>query len=97
MNIQSLSPTDGHPRERKAVQFLERLIQNGAANELGIAGDDLQHLVKNVRDAKSLQKIMEKFKNNAENLIEENFKDGEYAGNVQFHNENDRQPSALCS
>lgn len=82
MNIQSLSPADGHPRERKAVQFLERLIQNsangGAASDFAITGDDLQYLVKNVRDAKNLQKIMEKFKINAENLIEENFKDGEY-------------------
>lgn len=80
MNIQSLSPADAHARDRKVGQFLERLVQNGTTivpNDLGIAGDELQHLMRNVRDAKNLQKIMEKFKLNAENLIEDNYKDGE--------------------
>lgn len=81
MDIQSLSPSDGHQRDRKAVQFLEKLLTRNGNSEFvaGIANDveNLQHLMKNVRDAKNFHKIMEKFKLNADNLIDENFKDGE--------------------
>lgn len=77
MDIQSISPSDGLQRDRKALQLLEKLIaRNGS--EFGVANEieNLQHLVKNVRDAKNFQKIMEKFKLNADNLIDESFKDG---------------------
>lgn len=77
MDIQSLSPADGHQRDRKALQLLEKFLSRHGG-DFGVATDieNLQHLVKNVRDAKSFQNIMEKFKINADSLIDENFKDG---------------------
>lgn len=77
MDIQSLSPSDGHQRERQAIQLLEKLLTRNAS-EFGASNDveHLQHLVKNVRDAKHFHKIMEKFKLNADSVLDENFKDG---------------------
>lgn len=79
MDIKSISSTDGQQeRERQAIILLEKLIKHNS--DFGAAATDIdaqQHFEKNLRDAKSLQKIMEKFQiDSAENLIEDNYKDG---------------------
>lgn len=79
MDIRSISPTDGQQeRERQAIILLEKLIKHNS--EFGATATDIdakQNFEKNLRDAKSLQKIMEKFKiDSADNLIEDNYKDG---------------------
>lgn len=80
MDIKSISSTDGQQeRERQAIILLEKLIKHNSDFSATVteAADAKQHFEKNLRDAKSLQKIMEKFKiDSAENLIEDNYKDG---------------------
>lgn len=79
MDIKSIASTDGQQeRERQAIILLEKLIKHNS--DFGATATDIdakQHLEKNLRDAKSLQKIMEKFQiDSAENLIEDNYKEG---------------------
>lgn len=79
MDIKSIAPTDGQQeRERQAIILLEKLIKHNS--DFGATATDIDakhHLEKNLRDAKSLQKIMEKFKiDSVENLIEDNYKEG---------------------
>lgn len=93
MDIKSLITSDGQQyREIQAIKLLENFLTTrngefggggGGNNSAGVALnalndiDSIQHLLKNVRDAKSFHKIMEKFKiNSAEHIIEDNFKDG---------------------
>lgn len=80
MDIKSIASTDGQQeRERQAIILLEKLIKQnsdyGASATTDI--DAAQHFEKNLRDAKNLQRIMEKFKiDSADSLIEDNYKDG---------------------
>lgn len=86
MDIKSLITADGQQyREIQAIKLLENFLSRNGELSAGSAAlnalndiDSIQHLLKNVRDAKSFQKIMEKFKINAsEHIIEDNFKDGQ--------------------
>lgn len=78
MDIKSISSTDGQQeRERQAIILLEKLIKHNSEITGATANDAdaKQYLEKNLRDAKSLQKIMEKFKiDSGDNLIEDNYK-----------------------
>lgn len=79
MDIKSISPTDGQQeRERQAIILLEKLIKHNSDFDATTTDIDANpHSEKNLRDAKSLQKIMEKFKiDSVDNLIEDNYKDG---------------------
>lgn len=91
MDIKSLPASEQHQeRERQAINLLEKLIKHnieyGAGTNLKNSITDHHHqqqqqqLENSLRDAKTFQKMMEKFKidNCGENLMQDNCKDGQY-------------------
>lgn len=82
-------PTPDQERERQTLSIFEKLIKHnseyGAGSDLTNSGGEHQHLQKSLRDVKNFQKIMEKFKidSGVENLIQENYKDGQFNSIVQ--------------
>lgn len=78
------TPDQHQERERQTLSIFEKLIKHnseyGADSDLTNSGGEHQNLQKSLRDVKNFQKIMEKFKidSSVENLIQDNYKDGQF-------------------